>query len=715
MDQFLSFLRDLLRPYVDQYQLSFMVTNCKGASVEEVTDSDLAFLDYLQEVLLEPYEQIITKLTEVSTPVNYDIQIPGIYILVTPIRALNGNEYYIWTGALLEEHNPDLIYEYLSKASRNPKKWATIFVQMPMIPLSGLELLSSRLNTIADLASQFLTTKNNEIDYKLQMDMIQQITKAANSNLSLNLSKLLASILEHIQGVQFCGYAMKLDEDMYSIVEISGADSSLVGVEFGSGEGFLGQIGLYDQYRSLQSVVNDPRLALFHQRGLDPYHMYGVPVRDEKGVCGILFAGTTLKHNRYSEQATLTLQVISDLYGSFLVLESNRSSLRKQKAYLFALTEVSRVMNTVHDLRRLLLILIDISLNLVDGASASYLIYHESGTNKAQIVSRGITTEEVERYTQQLLQRYPSKSLLPPLQAPMLKVQHTHWGTQVLECMIMCRGEARGILSVSLPDHFNIEEYKRIFETYIYFAGIALERLLDKEQQDQDKKTVSLLHKAMGCWNPDRYRWVELMKKSAMDFAIGLPLAMDHISDIELACLISSYPIELIQQQHLASSVAKLCEEYNQALNGAAPSEGEMYYTVPCQVMLLSMYEVGYEEFVKGLPTTSQGIDPQIRQKFNVFKLRDQVVNLEIMMDGPESESGKLIDFSALQKTIHISTREKEVLELIVQGLNNREIAEGLFISEHTVKNHITNLFQKLKVTDRAQAIALAYKIGFHV
>ncbi|PYE48835.1 EAL domain-containing protein [Paenibacillus barcinonensis] len=53
-----------------------------------------------------------------------------------------------------------------------------------------------------------------------------------------------------------------------------------------------------------------------------------------------------------------------------------------------------------------------------------------------------------------------------------------------------------------------------------------------------------------------------------------------------------------------------------------------------------------------------------------------------------------------------ISARETEVLELLVKGLSNREISDQLFISEHTVKNHITHIFQKLNVSDRMQAMS---------
>lgn len=58
-----------------------------------------------------------------------------------------------------------------------------------------------------------------------------------------------------------------------------------------------------------------------------------------------------------------------------------------------------------------------------------------------------------------------------------------------------------------------------------------------------------------------------------------------------------------------------------------------------------------------------------------------------------------------------LTTREHEVLRLISQGLNNAEIAERLFISMATVKTHINNLFAKLGLRDRAQAMQLVNRV----
>lgn len=59
-----------------------------------------------------------------------------------------------------------------------------------------------------------------------------------------------------------------------------------------------------------------------------------------------------------------------------------------------------------------------------------------------------------------------------------------------------------------------------------------------------------------------------------------------------------------------------------------------------------------------------------------------------------------------------LSAREREVLELVAKGTSNRAIAVELFISEATVKTHLTHIYAKLGVKDRAAAVAVAYERG---
>ena len=61
----------------------------------------------------------------------------------------------------------------------------------------------------------------------------------------------------------------------------------------------------------------------------------------------------------------------------------------------------------------------------------------------------------------------------------------------------------------------------------------------------------------------------------------------------------------------------------------------------------------------------------------------------------------------------NISEREKEVLKLIADGLTNEEIAEKLFVSKNTVKNHVASIISKLSVKDRTQVAIVALKNNF--
>ncbi len=61
----------------------------------------------------------------------------------------------------------------------------------------------------------------------------------------------------------------------------------------------------------------------------------------------------------------------------------------------------------------------------------------------------------------------------------------------------------------------------------------------------------------------------------------------------------------------------------------------------------------------------------------------------------------------------YLTNREEEVLELLTGGINYKGIAGKLFISETTVKTHVNNIFQKLQVNDRTQAVLYAINKGF--
>lgn len=77
---------------------------------------------------------------------------------------------------------------------------------------------------------------------------------------------------------------------------------------------------------------------------------------------------------------------------------------------------------------------------------------------------------------------------------------------------------------------------------------------------------------------------------------------------------------------------------------------------------------------------------------------------------GRMTEEGQ-IDERALEQ-LGISQREHEVLILIAEGLSNKEIASKLFVSENTVKTHVSNILVKLDVKRRTQAVMVAKELN---
>ena len=87
----------------------------------------------------------------------------------------------------------------------------------------------------------------------------------------------------------------------------------------------------------------------------------------------------------------------------------------------------------------------------------------------------------------------------------------------------------------------------------------------------------------------------------------------------------------------------------------------------------------------------------------------------EIWLNGPLTEAvlhafGSQQAPSKLDGKTELSRREMEVIQLVVQGYKNRDIAQSLFISEKTVKNHLSAVFNKLGVSDRLELTLYAFE-----
>jgi two-component system NarL family response regulator len=122
------------------------------------------------------------------------------------------------------------------------------------------------------------------------------------------------------------------------------------------------------------------------------------------------------------------------------------------------------------------------------------------------------------------------------------------------------------------------------------------------------------------------------------------------------------------------------------------------------------------EYVLKGLQAGGRGYILKDADLATMLRAVRAVAHGESLL-GPTIAQKVMRQFTSLvQKQVplldELTPRELEVLTLIAEGLGNKDIAAGLAISEKTVKNHISNIFSKLHVYDRTQAMLYAIRAG---
>jgi DNA-binding NarL/FixJ family response regulator len=123
--------------------------------------------------------------------------------------------------------------------------------------------------------------------------------------------------------------------------------------------------------------------------------------------------------------------------------------------------------------------------------------------------------------------------------------------------------------------------------------------------------------------------------------------------------------------------------------------------------------DISLNKLTEIIPLVMDGalyLDPLIAKY--LYKAVNNLNNLENLPANKDIENHKE---DTSKTALTLSSRELEVLKLITEGKSNKEIAQDLFITSHTVKTHVSNIIQKLSAKDRTDASVKAFKQGlFH-
>jgi diguanylate cyclase (GGDEF)-like protein len=172
-----------------------------------------------------------------------------------------------------------------------------------------------------------------------------------------------------------------------------------------------------------------------------------------------------------------------------------------------------------------------------------------------------------------------------------------------------------------------------------------------------------------------------------------------------------SFTQDMLTNQYKSKAIVETMGTLAKHLNMSVIAEG--VETEEQLAILGNLYCQEYQGYLFSIPVLPDEFERFLRKNNDNNRLESVRLNT-IQVEQPPSKGLKQdiirTALKHIQKRYSISSREMDVFHLIITGLSNKDISEKLFISEHTVKNHITHILQKLNVTDRVQAIALVYE-----
>ncbi|CAM3391553.1 LuxR C-terminal-related transcriptional regulator [Marinicrinis lubricantis] len=517
------------------------------------------------------------------------------------------------------------------------------------------------------------------------------------SNWSANLN-LLFGLLEALHPhLEFLGLAERTSEEDFKIKVCMEGITAFQDQYFKLGQGYLGQTAITGIPGYWSPLEEDPRIRFFQEKGIVPKGLFCCPIEQEnQGVQMILFGGS-MQSSDMSILFKALCETIAGVIGIAFLNANMKKKVSQREYFLTALYEINQTMVSLQDEKQILYILVDTCLNLLHCSVAIVGLFPEEELDRdsrVQFVSRGMTSSQVDSFGTFFTQRMHSRHSLKEIAFSI-----TPWGERMLEIPLNYRNIVKGVLYVQMSELGQVSREQLDFVQALSMMSATFIHILQQAKTRSKEDHLDVLRKALKYWNPEGYEKAVKAELVAVGYAKYLGLDEERIERIQAAFILSCYPLEHLQQGQLMKGepVLTIVREAQSGLDSSLSMESKIFMMANCFVT----HHGRIEQLEKHIPFEEE------KSSFIQFIVKHIPQNNELLIGKALKPSGEL-DIGLDLK--NITNREKEVLQLIMEGLSNRDIAAALFISEHTVKNHISNLFHKLGVTDRTQLMTKIIK-----
>ncbi|SEU23530.1 LuxR C-terminal-related transcriptional regulator [Paenibacillus sp. NFR01] len=693
----MKFLQSLQHAYSSFTGLNIMITDQDDHRLTEPSgrlEIVNLLLGYQQRSTEDSILMILDKVKAIQNPTVYETA-TGFKLLVAPVKIKKNTVCYILAGVLVDASNIGLIQNMVHQhlPSSEWGAWERSLEEVPGYTRERVEILLERLEELAEFTGVLLEQgrANDKHAHRVQLLNLAHLMDSGDPNWLQGILGIFARVME----LEFAGFACNITkEEQFTVLETIGleGEATLQGASFFVGEGFLGQVGLSRQMGYWERSDRDPRVSFFNQRGIEPRVLICYPIKYQEHFFGLLFGGDSSISGLSEELADMGALLVNHLAASFYSLE-NEAADERRKMRMKAFEQMAQGVLKVKSVDGFFQMIMDTMQMTLQTSFACMVLINEADEKKTFCASSYPSRADASAYTANVESVYfkEGSTGFGVLHKPVSRMWE---GLELLEFPLMIGTKLRGVFGVCMNGQV---EYKEEYMPLLNSVNpiVATKLMLGEQERSSAAGAVMLLHQAMQVWQPQAYHKSQKVKELAQDFLKIIGGAHPDVEHIGQAGLLSDYDPEILASWLGDIPVVGLLKDTRRIESGEGYSDGtgisSYSLTAKALFMVLSYFEHGKKEGGLAWPASLE--DP-IKQAFEDFL-------------ASRKEAGTQREPANRER---LTPREEEILRLVVQGFNNSEISEKLFISSHTVKNHITKIYEKLGVNSRAQAISKMYR-----
>lgn len=667
-------LEDLLESYADRYCTAIAHLDSHGQVDAPCFDRSPFFQLVSNETtrFVSQLEFGSFHLKSLTEPLILDIY-PGLQSIVSRCTWDN-HDGYLWAGPFLVTGGRAALAAYVTDNVQHPSPFLSAVQTISEVPADAMEERMHRFRLICDLVSreqyQHATAM---LSNAFAAVMHKTISGTMPSQPEDAVEAFLTSTLTLVHNALAHGYA-RCDADGVSVRRVIDAhdkdsEHRQTGVHFRYGEGLLGLTAATGAPGYWTHVRHDVRAAFLMQTHAAGDVVYTFPIWVRDRMVGVWFG---VACSEVANEVRLALKNISDVFGMVL---ANAAADRQQRwllAGIQSLRELDHTVQQVAERKHGLLAGLEVLTTICDSSFAAVL-YREPGDETVRVSTRGPLPTNWARIAEE--------------------IRDTSFGFQTTVAQFNRRGTVaemhvlpihtgclvHGILVVPFASTDVLAPCQGLL---IWLCRI-LAGLFPDDGPDAPNLEgfTRIVHSLTQHWANDVYQDIELRLQRGREFADWIHLSEDDKSLFETACRWYPYDKTLIARLPIA-----LPSRVHAVLNASHMENSQSSDVVSQLLQVTRSFSLGQT------PRTA------LEQQFDWFLRLRQTSQCDLALpDGRVVTNG-----------IHrLTGRETELLLLVARGWSNRQIASTLHLSQHTVKNHLTNIFHKLGVNGRLEAIRL--------